>query len=169
MSKLFTIGGTSVLAGVNTWRFATGKMNTRVGVLKRNGHTELDLQEVPLPGLLKEDWVAKLTADGFQAVMPGSSKKDVEAAPAAAVAAAPAPLTKEQKNAARNEARRQQRSADASAKAMLTTASTKIQADDQDMEAGAAIAAAALSDLASFWATGYKAVKEEEVFENHPE
>ena len=47
--KLFTLAGTSVLKGVKTMRFATGKVNVRTGVLKRNGHTDIALFDLPKP------------------------------------------------------------------------------------------------------------------------
>ena len=45
MSKLFTVAGTSVLDGVKTYRFANDM--SRVKVLKRVGHTDVNLIELP--------------------------------------------------------------------------------------------------------------------------
>jgi len=104
--KLFTIGGTSVLAGAKTWRFATGKMSTRVGVLKRGGHTEIDLSEIPLPGLTKADWVTKMTAEGKTAVMPTSSKKAATPAPTTVQTAEQKKAAKAAKDKARREAKK---------------------------------------------------------------
>ena len=46
MEKTFTVIGTSVLNGVLKVRFAND-LNTRVKVLKRNGHTAISLMECP--------------------------------------------------------------------------------------------------------------------------
>ena len=69
MSKLFTIAGTSTLNGKNTYRFATGKLSVRVTKLKRHGHEDVALQELP-EAMSKEAAVAFLTAQGTTATMP---------------------------------------------------------------------------------------------------
>jgi hypothetical protein len=46
MNKSFTVAGTSVLNGKEKVRFAND-LETRVKVLYRNGHTDVDL--IPLP------------------------------------------------------------------------------------------------------------------------
>jgi len=46
MSKTFTVAGTSVLNGKEKVRFAND-IATRVKVLARNGHTDVDLIELP--------------------------------------------------------------------------------------------------------------------------
>ena len=46
MSKSFTVAGTSVLNGKEKVRFAND-IATRVKVLARNGHTDVDLIELP--------------------------------------------------------------------------------------------------------------------------
>jgi hypothetical protein len=109
--KLFTIAGTSTLNGVNTYRFATGKATTRAGVLKRNGHTDIDLRDLPDP-MSKEDAVLFLTKAGVTAVLPKSGRK-------AAVTETPEEIAEriatEKKNAA-NEKRRLARAAAKAAK-----------------------------------------------------
>ena len=69
MSKLFTIAGTSTLNGKNTFRFATGKLSVRVAKLKRHGHEDVALQELP-EAMTKEAAVAFLAGQGTTAVMP---------------------------------------------------------------------------------------------------
>ena len=118
MSKLFTIAGTSVLDNVETMRFATGTIARRVGVLKRNGHTNIALQELP-QAMVKADIVAFLRALGSTAVVPvGRKKKEQEVAEVVAIAATPEPvaaptvqLTAEEKRIARNNAKREKRAA----------------------------------------------------------
>jgi len=87
MDKLFTIAGTSTLDGVNTYRFATGKINVRTAKLKRHGHTDVDLIELPTP-MNKADAIAHLVTQGRSAVLP-TNRKDK-----------PVELTDEQKAAA---------------------------------------------------------------------
>jgi hypothetical protein len=64
MSKLFTVAGTSVLDGVKTYRFANDM--SRVKVLERVGHTDVELIELP-KAMSKEDAVEFLTAKGITA------------------------------------------------------------------------------------------------------
>ena len=64
MSKLFTVAGTSVLDGVKTYRFANDM--SRVKVLERVGHTDVELIELP-KAMWKEDAVEFLTAKGITA------------------------------------------------------------------------------------------------------
>ena len=45
--KLYTVAGTSVLDGKRAYRFATSM--SRVGVLTRNGHEDVQLEELPQP------------------------------------------------------------------------------------------------------------------------
>jgi hypothetical protein len=49
MDKTFTIAGTSVYNGVKTFRFANGKANLRVNMLRHFGHTDINLVELPKP------------------------------------------------------------------------------------------------------------------------
>lgn len=46
MEKLFTVAGTSNLNGVVKFRFAND-LKSRIKVLQRNGHTEINLVELP--------------------------------------------------------------------------------------------------------------------------
>lgn len=73
-SKTYTIAGTSSKDGVNTYRFATGKATVRAGVLKRNGHTDIALRDLPSP-MTKDDAVAYLQKEGIAAVVPKSGRK----------------------------------------------------------------------------------------------
>ena len=63
-NKLFTVAGTSNLNGSVKYRFATS-MN-RAAVLKKCGHTDIKLVELPNP-MSKEDAVAFLATQGFDA------------------------------------------------------------------------------------------------------
>jgi hypothetical protein len=60
MEKLFTVAGTSNLNGVVKFRFAND-LKSRIKVLERNGHTDIDLRELPLP-MTKERAIAFLEA-----------------------------------------------------------------------------------------------------------
>lgn len=93
MSKLFTIAGTSTLNGVNTFRFATGKVNVRTAKLKRHGHTDVDLIQLP-SAMGKEDAVAFLVSQGRDAVIPNNGRSK------------PAELSDEQKATAAEAARK---------------------------------------------------------------
>lgn len=99
MSKLFTIAGTSKTRGVNTYRFATGKVNVRAAKLIRHGHTEVQLMQLPSP-MSKKDAVAWLQSQGIFANMLKTGRgagKVVELTPeqAAAAEAAAARLLEE--------------------------------------------------------------------------
>jgi hypothetical protein len=81
MDKLFTIAGTSTLNGVNTYRFATGKVNVRAAKLRRHGHTDVDLVQLPNE-MSKTDAVAYLVTLGRDAVLPTNRKdKPIELTP----------------------------------------------------------------------------------------
>lgn len=58
MEKLFTVAGTSNLNGVVKFRFAND-LKSRVKVLERNGHTEINLIELPAE-MTKEAAIAYL-------------------------------------------------------------------------------------------------------------
>lgn len=47
MDKTFTIAGTSNINGVKTFRFANGKLNLRVNMLRHFGHEDINLVELP--------------------------------------------------------------------------------------------------------------------------
>jgi len=68
-SKLFTIAGTSTLNGVDTFRFATGKIKVRENKLAKTGHSNIALQMLPEP-MTKQDAIAFLQSNGVHAVMP---------------------------------------------------------------------------------------------------
>lgn len=54
-----TIAGTSVLNGKLTYRFASGKVSVREYKLKKTGHSDISLQELPEP-MTKADAIAFL-------------------------------------------------------------------------------------------------------------
>jgi hypothetical protein len=88
--KQFTIAGTSTLNDVNTYRFATGKLSIRVAKLKRHGHSDVCLFELPTP-MTKKEAVAWLADQGITAVIPVTgrgAKKPVELTPEQAAASA---------------------------------------------------------------------------------
>lgn len=88
-TKLFTIAGTSVLNGENTYRFASGKIGVRVNKLKRTGHTDINLAELPQP-MTKADAVAYLQSTGVHAVLPAGRRAAKAAVPTAEELAAAA-------------------------------------------------------------------------------
>ena len=61
MTKTFTVAGTSNLNGVVKFRFAND-LKGRIKVLERNGHTDIDLRELPEP-MTKEAAIAFLEAE----------------------------------------------------------------------------------------------------------
>lgn len=61
MTKTFTVAGTSNLNGVVKFRFAND-LKSRIAVLTRNGHTDIDLRELPEP-MTKEAAIQYLEAD----------------------------------------------------------------------------------------------------------
>ena len=76
MSKSFTHAGVSKLDGEFKVRFAND--STRVKVLIKNGHTDIDIVELKNP-MSKEDAVAYLLSIDF-ATRDGVTNKDVQAA-----------------------------------------------------------------------------------------
>lgn len=58
--KLFTIAGFSNLNGKTKLRVATGTVARRVAVLTRNGHTDIELRELP-EAMTRKDALAFLT------------------------------------------------------------------------------------------------------------
>lgn len=109
MSKKFTLAGTSTLKGVNTYRFATGNVKVRTGVLKRNGHSDIKLLELP-QAMTKEDATAWLSGQGITAHMPtghrktDNPKKVREDKPASEPKKAAAPKKETKKEAPKQEA-----------------------------------------------------------------
>lgn len=49
MEKTYTIAGTTVFNGVKTFRFANGKLNLRINMLRHFKHDEINLVELPKP------------------------------------------------------------------------------------------------------------------------
>jgi hypothetical protein len=80
MAKLFTIAGTSVLNGVRTYRFASGNVKTRIGVLRRNEHTDIQLLELPNP-MEKSDAIQWLNSQGIDATVPVTGRRKIELTP----------------------------------------------------------------------------------------
>jgi hypothetical protein len=78
MSKLYTIAGTSVLDGTRTYRFATGNVRVRVGVLRRNDHTEIELFELPEP-MSKAEAIHWLNSQGIDAKLPATGRAGLTA------------------------------------------------------------------------------------------
>jgi hypothetical protein len=86
MSKLYTVAGTSVLNGVRTYRFATGSVRIRVGVLRRNDHTEIELLELPEP-MGKDEAIHWLNSQGIDAKLPATGRAGLTAEQKAEIAA----------------------------------------------------------------------------------
>jgi len=77
--KKFTVAGTSVLNGVKKIRFATNM--DRVKVLMRNGHDDIELQELP-QAMTKDEIRAYLGAAPVVAVVVAAAEPEViEAGP----------------------------------------------------------------------------------------
>jgi hypothetical protein len=79
-NKLFTVAGTSVLNGLQKYRFATDLK--REAILKKNGHTEINLIELPEP-MTKEAAINFLgskdireTKPSVKAALPKKSKSN---------------------------------------------------------------------------------------------
>lgn len=47
MDETFTIAGLTTNNGLRTIRFANGKLNLRVNMLRHKGHEDIDLRELP--------------------------------------------------------------------------------------------------------------------------
>ena len=77
-AKLFTVAGTSIHKGVQTFRFANSM--SRVAVLRANGHTDVNL--LPLPyAMNKADAVSYMTkADAVSLITTGAPVFDAVAA-----------------------------------------------------------------------------------------
>ena len=74
MDKTFTIAGTSTDENGNTtYRFANGESKVRTGVLRRAGHTNIDLKDMP-SAMNKEQAVGWLNAQGIVAVLPKTGR-----------------------------------------------------------------------------------------------
>jgi hypothetical protein len=78
MSKLFTVAGTSSLDGVVKFRVANGTAAARANVLEKNGHTCIELQDLP-KGMTKEDAFAFVQANGGATAAKAPKDKLVEA------------------------------------------------------------------------------------------
>lgn len=70
--KAYTIAGTTVFNGVKGYRFANGKMNLRVNMLKHMGHEQITLIELPRE-MTRVQAMAHLMAQGVNAVIPTRS------------------------------------------------------------------------------------------------
>lgn len=116
MSKDFTIAGTSTLNGVNTYRFATGKVSVRAGKLRRSGHTDIELNELPSP-MSKEAAIEWLTSQGITAVLPSNRKPAVELTDEQKAAAEQAKIDAEAKREAEKAERETAKAAEKAEKA----------------------------------------------------
>lgn len=82
--KLFTIAGTSVFNDVLTYRFANGKVRSRMSVLRRNSHTQIQLFQLP-DAMTKDAAIQWLNEQGIFAVKPATGRAAIK------------PLTEEEK------------------------------------------------------------------------
>lgn len=106
--KTYTLAGTSRFDGELTYRFANGKLGTRVATLKRNGHSDVSFYELPSPMVLK-DAVSWLQAGGIMAVLPTGQRRtdsDAEDQPVTVAPVADAHVLAHQQWQARDAARR---------------------------------------------------------------
>lgn len=75
MEKTYTFAGTSnYKGGETTYRFASGDIAVREGILRRDRHTEIRFLPLPRPMTLV-DAVRWLKAQGIQAVLPTGHRK----------------------------------------------------------------------------------------------
>lgn len=86
MEKTFTVAGVSTLNGAVKFRFAND-IKARVAVLTRNGHTDINLVELPT-AMTKADAIAHLETVDITAPAPVAATTEAEAAEAVADAVA---------------------------------------------------------------------------------
>ena len=74
-TRLFKFAGKSTFRGTNTYRFANGaNIRSRVLVLERNGHVDIELYELPQP-MTKTQAIAYLTTnESITAVLPKTGR-----------------------------------------------------------------------------------------------
>lgn len=164
-TKQFTLAGTSVLNGVKTFRFATGKVNVRTAKLKRHSHTDVELRELPKP-MSKEEAVTWLASQGISdAVVPTNRKGKPIELTAEQKKAAAAAAKREAANAARREARKKAKEAAVAADDAKFLAETGIDANAGDAvpekEAAAAAAEQAAQDAEAAAAAAETATTEQ--------
>ena len=121
MAKTFTIAGTSHHKGETAYRFANKKLSVRLGVLKRDGHTKINLIELP-SAMTKDEAVAHLATLGIVSKMPKGRQSKAAMEKAAAAAA---------KREAANERRKAQRAA---AKQVVVKPENVINVPTQEQE-----------------------------------
>jgi hypothetical protein len=121
----YTVAGTSVQDGVNTYRFA----NTlkRAAVLARNGHTNVVLMELPRAMVLK-DAVAFLKAQGVYAELPYGQRRGQNGRSEAAVVVAAVQLDAHVQAHAAAMAEKAAKAADFVARMAAARAAKKLQA-----------------------------------------
>lgn len=73
MARTYTVAGTSSFKGQVTYRFASGKAKTRVAVLERNEHTDVNMIDLP-SAMTKEQAIAHLNGLGITAVLPKTGR-----------------------------------------------------------------------------------------------
>jgi hypothetical protein len=74
VEKTYTIAGTSLFQGENTYRFANGAAKSRTATLVRGGHDNVNFVTLPRPMTLK-DAVAFLKAQGIAALLPQGQRR----------------------------------------------------------------------------------------------
>lgn len=72
--RLYTIAGTSIYQGQLTWRFANGSLTQREATLKRHGHDDIKLIELPRE-MTAEQAMKYLGRKGVKAVVPKRGRK----------------------------------------------------------------------------------------------
>lgn len=115
--KTFTLAGTSTVAGVCTFRVANGKASSRVGILRRAGHTGINITELPEP-MSRADAVSFLRSQGVEGIVPVKSRV---AKTAAQLAAARAQADAEKAAVLRDRKNQRRREQRAAAKVIRTT------------------------------------------------
>lgn len=74
MDKTFIIAGTSLYNGELTYRFSNDKIKVRADKLKRHGHIDIDLVELPR-AMTRQEAIDHLVAMGRSAVLPTNRKE----------------------------------------------------------------------------------------------
>lgn len=74
MEKLYTIAGVARVEGVLTFRFASGSISGRTGILRRAGFTDIQFWELPT-AMNVDEAQAWLVSRGIEAVRPTGQRR----------------------------------------------------------------------------------------------
>ena len=74
MEKLYTIAGVARVEGELTYRFASGSISARAGVLRRAGFTDIQFWDLP-NAMTMDECVSWLKARGINALLPRGQRR----------------------------------------------------------------------------------------------